>query len=476
MDKLVQELVDNRQFELADVIADMTPADAANYIAANRAYFTKVYNSDDLTKMPLFRKALYNDLKSDNVNYDEEFGEGWYNNFNDIPVDQIKYVAEKQGVDWKELVNKMSAEATQRIRHDIAYGEDEGGWLESPNAFVKNLGGAAMHVFAPRQQEAIERGEDPSTKDIVLDAAQNALYAVPYGSTMKFVTNPAVRTGLGALLSNAGAPLATEALDYAVYDKPNPRGTFEWGDVGTGTGVNLVGGALLRGAGMGVGRIAPKVRDFLGELATGNTAKESAKALKKQYTANVNVASNPAVPAVERAKAQSMVKMMESDPELHAAIASKEPMVFKVAEQDGSTLADKAAAYIKENKLDANTVITPTETEQFVPVKDKFVDRTSKYSPVSASLLKAYDKLGLGSTEGLKTAKQLAGEEAFKNYITNEFGNIQDEQGRALTRVPIIGAALQKAREEDLKKKAEHEENMRILDELRARGLLHSER
>lgn len=474
MDKLVQELIDNEQYDLADAIADMTPTDAANYIAANKAYFTKVYNSDDLEQMPLFRKALYSNIKTDKVNYDEAFGEGWYNNFNDIPLDQIKYVAEQRGEDWKEFLNNMSAEATQRVRHDIAYGEDQGGWLESP---LRNLGGAAMHVFAPRQQEAIERGEDPSTSDVVLDAAQNALYAIPYGSAMKFVSNPAVRTGFGALLSNAGAPLATEALDYAVYDKPNPRGTFEWGDVGTGTGVNLVGGALLRGAGMGIGRIAPKVRDFLGELATGKTAKEAVDEVRKQYKFNVNVANDPTVPQAARQKAQEMVKLMETDPELYAAISTRDPVVFNVAEQEGTTLTDKANAYIKSNKLDANTVLSPEGSGPFEPVKDKFINRTSNYSPVTASLTKAYDKLGLGTaTEGLKTAKQLAGEEALKNYITNEFGNIQDEQGRALARFPLIGPAIQKMREEEAKKKAEHEENMRILDELRAKGLLHSER
>lgn len=474
MDKLVQELIDNEQYDLADVIADMTPTDAANYIAANKAYFTKVYNSDDLEQMPVFRKALYTGLKNGKVDYDEEFGKGWYNSFNDIPVDQIKYVAEQHGVDWKDLVNKMSDEATQRIRHDIAYGEDQGGWLESP---VRNLGGAFMHTFAPRVQEAIARGEEPSAKDYTLDQAQNLLYAIPYGTTVRAINNPAARTIFGAALSNAGAPIATEALDEAYYTDPNnPRSEFNGMDIATGTGTNLIGGALLRGAGMGIGRIAPKVRDFLGELATGKTAKEAVNEIRQRYKFNVNVANDPSVPQAARQKAQEMVKLMESDPELYAAISTKDPVVFNVAEQDGSTLADKATAYIKENKLDANTVLTPEGSEPFVPVKDKFINRTSKYSPVSASLLKAYDKIGLGSTEGLKTADQLAREEALKNFITNEYGNAMYEQGRALNRFPLVGPAIQKMLEEDAKKKAEHEENMRILDELRARGLLHSER
>ena len=469
-EQLMDELMEVGQEDLANTIGSLeSDVEAANYIASNKGYFAKKYTSDDLQVMPVFRKALYSDLKTSKVNYDEEFGEGWYKNFNDIPLDQIKFVAEKQGVDWKDLNQKLANEATNRLRHDIARGEDAGGWFDSPEAFAKNAGGAILHVFGPRQQEAIERGEEPTIKDIGLDAAQAALYAVPYGQAAKFVSNPAVKTGISALLANAGAPLATEALDYATYDNDNPRGQFSVGDVLSGTGVNLIGGALLRGAGMGVGRIAPKVRDFLGELAIGKTAKEAVDEIRQQYKFNVNVANDPSVPQTARQKAQEMVKMMESDPETYAAIASKDPVVFNVAEQEG--------AYIKENKLDANTVLTPTGSEPFVPVKDKFINRTSTYSPVSASLTKAYDKLGLGTvTEGLKTKAQLAREEALKNFITNEFGNIQDEQGRAFTRFPLVGPAIQKMREERIKKEIEHEENMRILDELRAKGLLHSER
>lgn len=452
--------------------------EAQNIVWANKDLPLQMLTVDELNMMPSVSKTFTNGPSNRKVNKEEAFGEDWVNRYEQIPYNEIALVAEQHGKNPKELVAEMGAEALDKRRKAIARGEDHGGWFESPTAFAHNLGGVAMHVFAPRQQEAIARGEEPSTKDIGLDAVQNALYAVPYGSAMKFVSNPAVRTGLGALLSNTGAPLATEALDYAAYDDANnERSKFNWYDVGTGAGVNLVGGALLRGAGAGIGRVAPKVRDFLSELATGKTSKEVVDEIRKQYKFNVNLANDPAVPQATRQKAQEMIKLMESDPEVYAAIASKDPVVFNVAEREGTTLADKAASYIKKNKLDANTVLTPEGSEQFVPVKDKFINRTSTYSPVSASLTKSYDKLGLGTaTEGLKTAKQLAGEEALKNYITNEFAGYRDEQGKALTRIPLIGPALQKALEEDAKKKAEHEENMRILEELRAKGLLRSER
>lgn len=449
--------------------------DAVNIAWANKDLPLRMFTKDELSLMPTVAKTFVGEPRTGKVDKETEFGEDWYKNFENIPYTQIAIAAEKNGVEPKQLVNEMAEEATAKRRHDIATGEDEGGWLESP---LHNLGGAALHMFRPRAQEAIARGEEPSIKDNALDAAQNALYAIPYGQTARLVANPTAKNIIGGLLANTGAPIATEALDYAAYDDANnERSKFNWYDVGSGSAVNLIGGALLRGAGAGINRMAPGFSKELNELALGKTSKEVVDEIRKQYKFNVNVANDPTVPQAARQKAQEMIKLMESDPELYAAISTKDPVVFNVAEQEGTTLADKANAYIKENKLDANTVLTPEGSETFVPVKDKFINRTSNYSPVSAALTKSYDKLGLGTaTEGLKTAKQLAGEEAAKNYFTNEFAGYRDEQGKALTRIPLIGPALQKALEEDAKKKAEHEENMRILDDLRARGLLYSER
>lgn len=452
--------------------------DAVNIAWANKDLPLRMFTTDELSLMPNIAKTFVGEPRTGKVDKEKEFGEDWYKNFENIPYSQIALAAEKNGKEPKQLIKEMAEEATVKRRHDIATGEDAGGWFDSPTAFAHNLGGAALHMFRPRAQEAIARGEEPSIKDNALDAAQNILYAIPYGQTARVISNPTAQNIVGGLLANVSAPLATEALDYAAYDDANnERSEFKLGDVGSGTAVNLIGGALLRGAGAGINRMAPGFSKELNELALGKTSKEVVDEIRQQYKFNVNLANDPTVPQATRRKAQEMIKLMESDPEVYAAIATKDPVVFNVAEQEGTTLADKATAYIKENKLDANTVLTPEGTEQFVPVKDKFINRTSTYSPVSAALTKSYDKLGLGTaTEQLKTKAQLAREEAAKNYFTNEFAGYRDEQGKALTRIPLIGPALQKALEEDAKKKAEHEENMRILDELRARGLLYSER
>lgn len=484
-EQLMDELMEVGQEDLANTIGSLeSDVEAANYIAANKGYFAKKYTSDDLQVMPVFRKALYSNLKTGKVDYDEEFGADWYKNFNDIPLDQIRFVAEKQGVDWKDLNQKLADEATNRLRHDIARGEDAGGWFDSPEAFAKNAGGAILHVFGPRQQEAIERGEEPTIKDIGLDAAQSALYAVPYGQAAKFIANPGVKTLVGGVLANAGAPLATEALDYATYDNDNPRGQFSVGDVLSGTGVNLIGGALLRGAGMGIGRVAPKVRDFLGELAIGKTAKEVAGEASSKYATSLDKALSPNVSQEVRATAQEMKKLAETNPDLYAFAAGKNAPAWEIAAQDGTTAEEKVLNWLKNKGYTGYNYITPggkvipTESvEQAANLAKANKYTLIKDSPITQEMLTNYDKLGIGTlTEGLKTGKQLAKEEALKNLITNEFGNIQDEQGRAFTRFPLVGPAIQKMREERIKKEIEHEENMRILDELRAKGLLHSER
>lgn len=458
--------------------------EAQNIVWANKDLPLQMLTVDELNMMPSVSKTFTNGPSNRKVNKEEAFGEDWVNRYEQIPYNEIALVAKQHGKNPKELVAEMGAEALDKRRKAIAHGEDEGGWLESPKAFAKNLGGAAMHVFAPRQQEAIERGEEPSAKDIGLDVAQSALYAVPYGQTAKFIANPGVKTLVGGVLSNAGAPLATEALDYAAYDNNNPRGQFSVGDVATGTGVNLIGGALLRGAGMGIGRVAPKAREFLGELATGKTAKEVAGEASSKYATSLDKALSPNVSQEVRATAQEMKKLAETNPDLYAFAAGKNAPAWEIAAQDGTTAEEKVLNWLKSKGETGYNYITPggrvipvesvqqaanlTKANKYTPIKD---------SPITQEMLTNYDKLGIGTlTEGLKTTGQLAKEEALKNFITNEFGNIQDEQGRALTRFPLIGPALQKAREERLKKEAEHEENMRILEELRAKGLLRSER
>ena len=78
-DKIIKELVDNEQYDLADRISDIeTDVDVANYLSANRGYYSKMYTTPDLELMPEFRKALYSDLKTGIVDYDKEFGEDWY--------------------------------------------------------------------------------------------------------------------------------------------------------------------------------------------------------------------------------------------------------------------------------------------------------------------------------------------------------------------------------------------------------------
>lgn len=104
-------------------------------------------------------------------------------------------------------------------------------------------------LFAPRTVEAIQRGEDPSTGDIGLDATENALYLLnPMGRAVRAwlqgvkAGNKLYKSGnlIASVADVASNPLVMELADAATYgDKDNTeRKDFSIGDVTIGTGIN----------------------------------------------------------------------------------------------------------------------------------------------------------------------------------------------------------------------------------------------
>ena len=100
-------------------------------------------------------------------------------------------------------------------------------------------------LFAPRTVEAVQRGEDPSSVDIGLDAAENAMYLLnPLGRfTRAGLQGAKAGKYLGRLADVADVlanPLTMETLDAVAYgDEDNTdRKDFSKGDVLIGTGIN----------------------------------------------------------------------------------------------------------------------------------------------------------------------------------------------------------------------------------------------
>ena len=426
-DKLIEELIKNKQYDLADVISDMTPIDIANYIAANKAYFTKTYNSDDLEQMPLFRKALYDDLKTGIVDYDKEFGKDWYKEYGQIPVDQIKYVAEKQGVDWKDLNNKMGQEATKRLRYDIAH---DG-----------SLSGLITEFVAPRSVEAVERGESPSGKDIGLDVGQNILYAAPWARA----TAPLAKYGLvGRIIQgtagNAVTPAITEVADDIAYDDPdNPRSKFSTGDVATGTAVNLTTPWLIRGALMGTGKLLTgKGRELANkymQFGTQRTTKEDIPRLL----------SDAAHESEQRQVKNTVTKLMPNSSEL-IDIADAE--VYNQAKEE---LRGKVLYKLQLGKH-AKSDFTSDELKLIAS------------DPEIRNLV---------NTKDLPSSRQLRIEEEIKNYLTNQAGTGWFAQESPWMRIPIVGSRINRTVKEAEIQDSIDNERARILDDLRARNMLH---
>lgn len=433
-DKIIKELIDNEQYDLADVIDRIEDdVDVANYLSSGRGYYTKMYTTPDLEAMPEFRKALYSDLKTGEVDLNKEFGEDWYKNYEQIPSDQIKFVADKQGIAYDKLVKAMSEEATKKRRQDIAH---------------EGATGMLLSAFSPRQQDAIARGEEPSNTDYALDVGQNVLYAMPWATVFK----PFARLGAAGRIAqgtagNAATPFITEAADAITYDDSNPRGSFSPADVASQTAVNVATPMLLRSLLRGAGRfvnnnkLAKYVDDFASaDRQTRNDVTRELRNLQKEAMVkaeNATFANNYANPPL-KTRAD---RLLYSDKDAYK-----------------KDILNKLNDYSKELEVYKKTSIKPST---------KFTDEEVKLIATDPDLQK-FIYMDVNYPQ-LPSVADLAKEEAIKNYLTNQFGSYMYEEQSPWTRIPVAGQAINKYfkdKEESAKRKATES---RILNTLRAK-------
>jgi hypothetical protein len=443
-DKIVKELLKNKQYDLADMIDTIeSDVDVANYISSNRGYFTKAYTTPDLELMPEFRKALYSELKTGNVDYDKEFGKDWYKDYGNIPADQIKFVADKQGKDFKSLAKEMQDEAIRRNRYDIAH---------------EGVLGTVMPFVTPRIQEAVERGESPSAADVTIDLGETAVQAVPWGrASMVAVNNPIVRRLVGGAISNTTAPLLAEVADAAAYDSTNARGNFDPVDVAAGAGVNALGANLLKGVG---GRAASVVgaKDAgqklmnLGEGISQREAKanlaNAVKQLKNADNKNITDIINKYVkgePLTRRE--EDILRKLNTDRMLGLEYAVNPQKVV-----------DTEAAVKKRIKDAESTIMLEDQYKQYLRNKELLgspdLESRARNALLNDPALEPY-KYSDTDFGNLPTESSLMKQEAVKNLITNKLGGWMDEQGKALTRIPVAGPMIQQRLDEREKEEAE---------------------
>lgn len=235
------DYTDNRLADLYDVVKGMSDEDFKEYMYANRGYFQKNMPAaiEDIEGFQSYISDMPNYGVKNKIDYEKITGNpNALDSFYDYNMKDFDYFGSKAGMSGKEFMKRMAEDKTASDRHKIAYGEDEGGWFDSPRSFAKNLGGATMQLFSPRVQEAIARGEEPTTKDYLLDQASNIAETLPVGNIGK--TRKLLQMG-----SNFLVPAAEEVADYVAYDEENPRGNLSMADIAKGGSINYATPRLL---------------------------------------------------------------------------------------------------------------------------------------------------------------------------------------------------------------------------------------
>lgn len=416
--------------------------DIVNTVWANKDLPLRMISDKDLSEMlPGLSNLLIGEPRTGKVNLEKSFGKDWAYNFENIPYNQIALVAEKNGVNPKELMYTMRDMATAKRREDIAHGRWDPNDPLYKNIF-NEIGGTALNLFGKRQQEAIARGEDPSLKDYGLDIGQSMLEAVPYGRLAKFAKAPTMLNAAAYGGSVAMSPLVTEIADANLYEDSNPRGQFDPYEVLTGVGTNIVGDVLLRGGGNVADRVfGGKVGKRMLHLGEGES---TTTALANELKNIDHQIANNEMNIIRNKQGKSVGTRIAGSNEQRAAALEAEQNLNKL-KYEKQALEEIDYRYNDNKARDMaypkGHSIVPEHLRDLNRPRTVLTDDQIKLLSKDPNLAK-YLRLDVepGITEG-----QLLREAALRTLITNKYGSIQNEQGKALTRLPFgIGPALQK--------------------------------
>lgn len=455
---------------MVDQLKDLNDSDTKEYIYNQRQFLNQMLPNKVITSIPDLQEYMTVQpiYGVKNTNYAKMFNDDEIlNKLNEIPFRDIDYIARKNGMSGKELLNDMTEAKIAKDREAIAHGR----WRSDasiPENLANEVGGTLLTLFGRRQQEAIERGEEPELKDIAGDVGEQLAYMAPVGRIAGSVAKVAARiprigqsaskiaSTAASVGSNAIVPTASELYDTMVYDNDNPRGEFSIADALVGTGVNTVTPYALRRAGSSVGRVtgSKDIQKTWGELAEGKTADEIIKEIQNKYKGvKIQDADNPNVSAEVRRRAQELKSIIAADPDIEATLTQRQPLVFDIAKEPGKTLAEKAKNYAERIYPDGYTILdvdasahAPTVSElynmisktegaiqgnpeltlagrmgEFMP--EKLAQYEANPNVISDRLMNVYDKLGLDAVEAAKSSKELLEEDLIKNYLTNQAGN-----------------------------------------------------
>lgn len=458
-DKVLKELRESNYRDLYKQIDQIdNDVDVANYINSSKKYFTQTMSNKDLEGMPTFSQALFGELKTGKVDYDKEFGKDWYNKFEEIPYQEIQYVADKQGVNPKDLINKMGEEANKLRRYDIAHGDN------TDATIMDKFGSSAMSLFGRRQQEAIERGEDPKLRDYAVDVGEQVLSFAPLGTIARGLNASSKIGKLLTMASNGTVPLASESFDTIAYDDSNPRGKFSGTDVISGGLNNAVAPLAIKGvlAGMAgaVGNHTveeaiqnfakldvPIKEDRISRLLWKGGLRNSPQARAQGYNTRIN--TNPenaskSLTANKLSKGFAFDKDYKSTYDrLYAKLAARQGRY-----KDTNHNSKNSVGSVKISYNEAMEDFTPDELQFIVNDPDLV-----KYLPSELARMTTLKDLGL--------------EEGYVHYMTNQHGNIWARDADPWTRLGYFGEVISDRIDEQEKEEQDKLLQEAILEELK---------
>lgn len=383
-----------------------------NILWANRDLTMRMFTGPEFQVMPSVGGIVTSPAPSDTLDYEKEFGKDWYKNPANIPLSQIQFMADKNGLDWKAVSKDMAEKATAMQRDDIAHGRWDPSLPTSEN-LKREVSGTLLTLFGRRQQEAIARGEEPSAKDYAGDIAENSMYAVPWGRALGAVAKGGkvarVLTGPGAqyVAGNAAAPIASETYDAVVYDNDNPRGEFSVGDVGTGIATNMAAPVVLQRLGGRLNRYIPIAKHMNeGGMITAKSQGQIAEDLAKTQTAQSRAQA-----------AHTKVQRALEGKQYQKPISETERQLSATFNADDKKIYDAVLKKIRKGEMLSDAEWKYANSGAHPELKDFY---NLQYNP-----------------KQVPTGASLAAEESVKSLITNEAPNlIGDESLPWYTRVP----------------------------------------
>jgi len=275
IDKLLESGVDDPNDilgGLADKSEQMTPQEFHEYLYSSAPYFKQMLGAS-LDDLPEVKALLLTEpqwgVKPES--YAKLFGkqnmteEEFLRNVDKIPVDEMQYIAETKGLDFKEMLEDIRQRQTAQLRKDIAEGYGEG--------FGGKIANKITNLVAPKSMQAVYEGRDPTTGEKLGDITTNISYAVPWG---KAVNNPLTK----AILGNVTAPVIAEGVDVAVGDE-DKTALERLANIGTGAAINFTTPRIMSGI---IGKVpgGQAIAQKMEQKTAKELANETQRAMKKQ--------------------------------------------------------------------------------------------------------------------------------------------------------------------------------------------------